>query len=56
MSTTEKKIKIKPIDSSFKNKPIAYCLELRFGIISSSSYVNIETMNIISSAVKIINF
>ena len=42
-----KNLKIKPIDSSFKNKRIAYCLESSFGIISSSSYVNIETMNIL---------
>ena len=45
----EKNLKIKPIDSSFKNKLVAYCLELPFGIISFSSYVNIETINIISS-------
>ena len=37
-------IKIKPIDSSFKNNCIAYCLKLTFGIISSSSYVNIESI------------
>ena len=49
----EKNIKIKPIDSSFKNKPIAYCLELPFGIIFLSSYVTMETINIISSDVDI---
>ena len=47
-----KNIKIKPIDSSFKNKHIAYCLELPFGIMSSSSYIIIEIMNIISSDVE----
>ena len=41
-----------PVDSSLKNKRIAYCFELPFGIICFSSYVNIETMNIISSDKK----
>ena len=31
---------------------IASCFELPFGITSSSSHVNIETMNIISSDVE----
>ena len=48
----EKFFKIKPIDSDFKNKRIAHCLELHFGIISSSSYVNIETIIIISSDIE----
>ena len=47
-----KNLKIKPIDLSFKNKRIAYWLELPFRIIPSSSYVNIERMNIISSDVE----
>ena len=34
-----KNLKTKPIDSIFKNKRIAYCLELPFGIISSFRYV-----------------
>ena len=38
----EKILKIKPVDSSFKNRCIAYCSKLLFGIISSSSYVNIK--------------
>ena len=38
----EKNLKIKPVHWSFKNKSAAYCLELL-------RYVNIETMNIISS-------
>ena len=46
-------LKIKPIDSNLKNKCIAYCLELPFGILSFSSYVGIEAMNIISSGVEI---
>ena len=48
-----KNLKIEPTDSSLKAKCIAYCLELPFGIISLSSYVNIETMNIISSDTNI---
>ena len=48
----QKNLKIKPIDSSFKNKLIAYCLELLFRIISSSIYVNVEIVNIISSDVE----
>ena len=48
-----KYLKIKPIDLSLKDKYIAYCHELPFGIISPSSYVNIETMNIICSDVEI---
>ena len=43
-SSNGEHLKIKPIDSSFKKKRIAYCLELSFG--------NIETMNIISSDVE----
>ena len=43
---------MKSFDSSFKNKRITYCLELTFGIISSYSYVSIETINIISSDVE----
>ena len=32
---------------------MAYCLKLSFGIISSSRFVDIETMNIIFSHVEI---
>ena len=46
-------LKIKPIDSNLKNKYIAYCLELLFGILSFSRYVNIEAINIISSDIEI---
>ena len=35
-----KKIKIKPVNSSLKNKQIAFCFELPFGIIYLSSYVS----------------
>ena len=45
--------KIKPIDSSHKDKCIVYCPELPFGIISPCSYLNIETRNIISSDTNI---
>ena len=51
-----KNLKTKLIDSSFKNKHTTYCLELPFRIISFSSYANIETMNTISSDVKINEF
>ena len=44
-----KNLKIKPIDLSLKDKFITYCFELPFGIMSHSSYANIETMNIIFS-------
>ena len=37
----------KPIDLSIKNKQIAFCSKLSFGILSFSSYVDVETMNII---------
>ena len=44
-----KNLKIIPIDLNFKNKQIAYCPDLPFGIISFNSFVNIETMNTIFS-------
>ena len=46
-------LKIKPFDSNLKNKCITCYLELSFGIISLSSYVDIEAMNITSSDVEI---
>ena len=46
--TNGKNIKIKPADSSLKNKRKANYLELPFGIMSFSSFVNTETLNIIS--------
>ena len=48
-----KNLKIKPIDSNFNNKQIAYCPDLPFGIISFNSFFNIETINIISSDVEV---
>ena len=48
-----KNLKIKPIDSNFDNKQIAYCPDLPFGIISFNSFFNVETMNIISSDVEV---
>ena len=45
--------KIKPIDSNFDKKQIAYCPDLPFGIISFNSFVNIKTMNIIFSDVEV---
>ena len=49
----KKIFKKNPVDLSLKKKQIAYCFELPFGIIYFSSYVNIETMNIISSDVEV---
>ena len=37
-----------PIDLSIKNKQIAFCSNLPFGILSLSSYVDIASMSIIS--------
>ena len=42
----------KPIDLSLENKCITFRFELPFGIIYFSSYVNIETINIISPDVE----
>ena len=39
-------LKTKPIDSNLKNKCIAYCPELPFGILCFSSYVDIEAMKL----------
>ena len=49
----EGNLKIKPIDSNLKNKCIAYYIELPFEILSFSSYVDIEAMDITSSDVEI---
>ena len=46
--TDGKNIKIKPADIDIKSKLMAYCCELPFGIISFSSFINIETINIVS--------
>ena len=47
-----KNLKIKPVDSSIQNKEIACCSELPFGILSFNSYLDIESMSIISSNVE----
>ena len=47
----EKNSKTKPNDLSLKDKCIAYCRELPFGIVFFSSYI--ETMNIIPCDVEI---
>ena len=44
-------LKKKPIDLSIKNKQIAFCSNLPFGVLSLSSNVDIESINIISSNV-----
>ena len=44
---------MKPVDLSLKEKCKAFRFELPFGIISFSTYVNIETMNIVSAHVEI---
>ena len=52
-------LETKPVDSNLKRKFIGYCLGLPFGILSFSSYLDIEVMKIISSMVEIneyINF
>ena len=43
----------KPADSSIQNKETAFCSELAFGILSFNSYLDIESVNIISSRVEI---
>ena len=46
--TNRKNLTIDPIDSSSKNKTGLYSNELPFGILSLNSFLNIETMNVIS--------
>ena len=46
-----KNLNEKPIDLSIKNNQIAFCSNSPFGIPYFSSYVDIKTMNIISSDV-----
>ena len=45
----EESLNKRPIDLSIKNKQVAFSSNLPFGILSFSSYVDIETMNIIFS-------
>ena len=46
--TNRKNLTIDPIDSSSKNKAVLYSNELLFVILSLNSFLNIETMNVIS--------
>ena len=46
---------MKSVEMKLKNKHIGYCFELLFGIISFSSYFNIDSMNIISSDTEMNN-
>lgn len=48
----EKNQKMKPIDSSIENKKIVFCYGLPFAILSFNNYLNIESMNFISSDVQ----
>ena len=47
-----KNLKIKPIDLSNKNKCMAYCSKLPFGILSHSSCIDLEKIKIVFSIVK----
>ena len=49
----EKNTIIKPVDFSIKNKEIHFRSELLFGILSFNSYLDIESMKIVSSSVEI---
>ena len=42
----------KSINLSIKNKQMALCCDLSFGILSLSSYVDIKTINIVSFDVQ----
>ena len=42
----------RPIDISNKDKCVAYCSELPFGILSYSSYIDLENMKIVFSVVE----
>ena len=45
----------RPIDLSNKNKCMACCSELPFGILSYSSYIDLEKTKIVFSVVEKIN-
>ena len=47
-----KNLKIKPIDLSNKNKCMAYCSKLPFGILYHSSSIDLEKIKIVFSIVK----
>ena len=46
-------MKIRPIDSDLEGKSLAYSPLLPFALLSMSEFINIDTMNIISSDVEI---
>ena len=48
-----KKIKIRPVDTDLKGKSMTYSPLLPFTLLSMSEFINIGTMNIISSDVEI---
>ena len=52
---TGKNLKIKPIDLSNKNKCMAYCSELPYGLLSYFNYVDLEKVKVVSSVVKKVN-
>ena len=45
--------KIKLVGFSIQNKKIAFCSELPFGILSSNSYLDFGSMNVICSSIEI---
>ena len=47
-----KNFKTKSIDLSNKNKCMAYCTELPYGILSYSRYIDLEKMKVVFSVVK----
>ena len=50
-----KNLKTKLIDSSNKNKCIAYCGKLPFGILSHCRYIDLEKMKIVSCKIEKMN-
>ena len=48
----DKKLKTKPVGSSNKNKCMAYCGELLFGILSYCKYIDLEKMKIVSGKIE----
>ena len=47
-----KSFKTKPIDSSNKNKCMAYCGELPFGILSYCRKIDLDKMKIVSCKIE----
>ena len=47
-----KNLKTKPIDLSNRNKYMAYFSELLFGILSYSSYIDLQKMKVVFSVVR----